>query len=54
MIIIAVSVVVAILGAIAYLWHVNPKVANLGLVAWGAGLLAFLLRVSGTGIGMVK
>lgn len=42
------SLLVAIVGLIAYILSSNPKVQALALWAWGAGLLAFLLQVSRT------
>lgn len=36
------SLLVAIVALILYLLSSNPKILNLALVAWGAGLLAFL------------
>lgn len=40
------SLLVAIVGLIAYILSANVKVQNLALWAWGAGLLAFLMQVS--------
>jgi len=41
------SLLVAIVGAVFYLVSARPKVQALALWTWGAGLLAFLLQVSG-------
>lgn len=41
------SLLVAVLGLILYLLSANPKIQSLALWAWGAGLLAFLMEVSG-------
>ena len=40
-----ISLLVAILGALIYLRSMNQKWSTLGLVSFGAGLLAFLLRL---------
>jgi hypothetical protein len=41
------SLLVAVVGLIVYILSANPKVQALSLWAWGAGLLAFLMQVSG-------
>jgi len=43
-----VSLLVAIVGAVIYLVSANPKFGQLALYAWGAGLLAFLMQIAGT------
>jgi hypothetical protein len=43
-----VSLLVAILGAVIYLVSANPKIGQLAIWAWGAGLLAFLLQIVGS------
>ena len=47
-----ISLLVAILGALLYLLSNHPKRSTLGLVACGAGLLAFLLRASAVHFGI--
>lgn len=46
------SLLVAILGALIYLLSMNAKWSTLGLVSYGAGLLAFLLRATGLHFGI--
>jgi len=43
---IGLSLIVAIIGALFYLLSPHPERKNLGLVAFGCGLLAFLIRFS--------
>jgi hypothetical protein len=43
--IIFVSLLVAIIGVLMYALAVNPKLQMIGLVSFGAGILAFLLRI---------
>jgi protein-S-isoprenylcysteine O-methyltransferase Ste14 len=43
----ALSVVIALVGLGFYLWNNHPKYSTAGLVAFGCGLLATLLRLSG-------
>lgn len=40
------SLLVAIIGVLAYALSANGKVQELGRIAWGMGLLAFLLQSS--------
>jgi len=42
---IALSLLIAVLGLLIYVLSGKPKVETLGLIAFGAGLLAFLLHV---------
>lgn len=53
--IIYLSLLVALLGALVYAFAANPKLQNLGIVAFGAGLLAFLICLchSGAQLGIV-
>ncbi len=44
MIIIAVSLLVAVVGAFLYIAASNPKVAELGKIMFFCGMLAFLMR----------
>jgi Na+/phosphate symporter len=48
------SLLVALLGALAYAFASNTKVQTIGLVSYGAGLLAFLIQVSGHGLSVIK
>ena len=50
--IIYLSLLVCLIGLLAYALSANPKVAELGRLSFGVGLLAFLLRVSGPAIGI--
>jgi Flp pilus assembly protein CpaB len=42
--IVVLSLLIAIVGAIVYLAASNPKAQQLALYAWAAGLLAFLMH----------
>ena len=44
--IIYLSLLVALVGCMTYALAANPKVAELGRLAFACGLLAFLIRVS--------
>jgi Na+/phosphate symporter len=44
MIIIALSLLIAVIGAFLYLAASNPKVAELGKIMFFCGLLSFLMR----------
>ena len=48
--IIYLSLLVCLIGLLAYALSANPKVAELGRLSFWVGLLAFLLRVSGPAI----
>lgn len=45
--VIAISLLVALVGVLVYAFTANPKVSTIGLIAYGAGLLAFLLNMPG-------
>jgi hypothetical protein len=45
-VIIYLSLLVAIIGLLAYALSNNPKVAEIGRISYGCGLLAFLLMLS--------
>jgi hypothetical protein len=49
------SLLVAVIGMMVYVLSSNPKVAMLGLIAYGGGLLAFLQCVCqhGSALGIV-
>ena len=40
------SLLVALIGLLCYVLASNPKVQELGRIAWGCGLLAFLMKVA--------
>lgn len=42
-----VPVVIALLGALVFAFSSNPKASQLGLVAFGCGLLVFCFALSG-------
>ena len=48
------SLLVALIGVLMYALCVNPKLAEIGRIMFGCGLLAFLLRVAGPMLGIVK
>lgn len=48
------SLLVCIVGALVYALSVNPKMQELGRLAYACGLLAFLLRVVGPMLGIIK
>lgn len=50
--IIYLSLLVCLIGLLAYALSANPKVADLGRLSFWVGRLAFLLRVSGPAIGI--
>lgn len=50
--IIYLSLLVALIGLLAYALSANPKVQELGRISYAMGLLAFLLRVTGPAIGI--
>lgn len=52
--IIYMSLLVALVGVLMYALCVNAKLAEVGRIAFGCGLLAFLLRVVGAPISLVK
>jgi len=51
--IIYVSLLVALVGAIVYIVTANSKVAQLALYAWACGLLAFLLQLPAHTVGIL-
>ena len=51
--VIAVSLLVALIGALLYAFTANPKLGMIGIVSYGAGLLAFLLQIHGRPIGFL-
>jgi Na+/phosphate symporter len=45
-VVIYLSLLICILGALCYALASNPKLAEMGRLAFGAGLLAFLLQAA--------
>ena len=43
--IIYLSLLVALAGALVYAFSANPKLQNIGMISYGVGLLAFLFTV---------
>ena len=52
--VIVLSLLVAILGLLAYFMASNPKTVEAGRIAYFAGLLAFLIQVAAHPIGILK
>jgi len=52
--IIYVSLLVALIGLVIYVMAANPKIMTLAIVAYGAGLLAFLLQIGGAHLGVLS
>jgi len=52
--IIYLSLLVALVGCLAYAISANGKIQELGRISFFAGMLAFLLRVSEAAIGIIK
>ena len=48
------SLLVCVIGALVYALSANPKMQELGRLSFGCGLLAFLLRVSGAALEVIK
>ena len=48
------SLLVCLAGLLCYALATNPKVSELGRIAFFAGLLAFLVRVSSESISLIK
>jgi len=48
------SLLVALVGCLCYALSANPKVAELGRLAFVAGLLAFLLEAVPRMVGVIK
>lgn len=51
--IVYVSLLVALIGVLMYILSANPKINELGRIAFACGLLAFLLQLSPTTIGLL-
>ena len=52
--IIYLSLLVCIIGALVYALSANPKLVELGRLSFWVGLLAFLLRVSSAAFEIIK
>jgi NTP pyrophosphatase (non-canonical NTP hydrolase) len=46
------SLLISLVGCLAYALSQNPKIQELGRLAFACGLLAFLLRVTGEVFGL--
>ena len=46
------SLLVAVLGLLLYVLSANPKLQEIGRIAWGCGLLAFLLQAANVHFGI--
>jgi hypothetical protein len=53
-VIIYLSLLVAIVGLLAYALSTNPKVQEIGRISYFAGLLAFLLTVAGSHVAFLR
>ena len=49
-----ISLLVAILGVLMYALCTNAKLAEIGRLMFGCGLLAFLLRVSDSAVNLLR
>jgi hypothetical protein len=52
--IIYLSLLVSVVGALTYALATNPKICELGRLSFWVGLLAFLLRVSAPAFELIK
>ena len=52
--IIYLSLLIAVIGLLVYVLAVNPKWAEIGRIAFGVGLLAFLLETVPKMVGLMK
>ncbi len=48
------SLLVALVGMLAFALSASPKIAELGRLSFACGLLAFLLRMTGPSIGILR
>ena len=48
------SLLVCVIGALVYALSANPKMCELGRLSFWVGLLAFLLRVSAPAFGVIR
>jgi len=48
------SLLVCVIGALIYALSANPKMVELGRLSFACGLLAFLLRISGAAFEVIK
>ena len=49
-----VSLAVAIVGVLMYALAANPKLAEIGRISYGVGMLAFLLQLSPKMVGVLR
>jgi Na+/phosphate symporter len=52
--IIYLSLLVCVVGALVFALSANPKMVELGRLSFWCGLLAFLLRVVGAPVGIIR
>ena len=52
--IIALTLLVALVGVLMYALCANPKLANIGMIMFGCGLLAFLLGGAKAAVDLMK
>lgn len=52
--IIYINLLIALIGMLMYLLCTNPKLGYIGLVAFGCGLLSFLLGVSSSAVQVLR
>jgi hypothetical protein len=48
------SLLVCVIGALVYALSANPKMQELGRLSFACGLLAFLLRISGAALEIIR
>lgn len=48
------SLLVALVGVLAYALSTNPKVQEIGRISFFAGLLAFLFHFTGPSVGVLR
>jgi len=48
------SLLIALLGRLAYMMSSNPKVSELGRLAWLAGLIGFCVQVGGHSLSLFR
>jgi len=51
--VIAVSLLIALVGVLMYALSANPKLSMIGLISYGAGILAFLIGLPGAHFGLL-
>lgn len=48
------SLLVALVGVLMYALSANPKLVEIGRICFWTGLLAFLLRMTGPSVGVLR